>query len=91
MPLNNANLVDVRGVAATSQACHRGKVARVAAHDLDDEHPPLRAGGRLANLVTDFGDLVERRVAAERKISSGHVVADRRRQDDDRNLEFRKL
>ncbi len=83
--------MNIRGVAAASQSGHRGQIAAVAAHYFDDEEPPLGSGGRLPNPVANLSDLVERGVAAEGELRAGDVVADRRGQDDDGDVEFREL
>ena len=72
----------------SSQGC---QVAAVVSHDLDDEDPALGSGRRLPDLVADQRDLVQRGVRSETEFGSGHVIADRRRTDDHRDLEFGKL
>ena len=72
----------------SSQGC---QVAAVVTHDLYDEDPALGSGCRLPDLVADQRDLVQRGVRSETEFGSGHVIADRRRNDDHRDLEFRKL
>ncbi len=63
----------------------------MVAHHFDDEDSPFSSGRRLPDSVANSGDLVESRVRPEAELGPGHVVADRCRNDDHRNLKFGKL
>ena len=56
-----------------------------------DEDPSLGSGRRLSDPVADLRDLVEGRVGSEAEVGARNVVADRRRENDDRDLELRIL
>lgn len=59
-------LVDVDGVGPCSQTAHRGQIAAVAPHGLDDEDPPLGAAGRLLDAVTRLIPTQVRKLSKER-------------------------
>lgn len=80
--------VDVRGVCAACKASQSGEITAVATHGFDHKHTALRALCRLANAITDFRNFVYSRVGAERKVGAGHVVRNRRGDNNQRDSQF---
>lgn len=61
--------------ATSGDAGHRGEIATVAAHRLDDEHAAFRAGGALLDAVTELQTNNHVRKSGFESTASGEVEA----------------
>ena len=74
-------------VGPAGQPGEHGDPSRVAAHHLDDHHAVVRLGRRVEAVDCVRGDL-HRGVKAERVVRADHVVVDRLRHADDRQVDL---